>query len=222
VRVTLVALLAASCGGGGLGLLGDLGSFDAAGAPPDLASEPRDLTSEPDDLASAPVDLAGVGDLLAHDLAAAKTNCMGHAVCIYSCIGAGADLNTCQTQCSKNDKPGSAQKWVDAVLCGQNYCIGDTDMMTGKCVEVAVPNMAGSFQLCDPGTTYAQCSAATYVSTSCQPCIEQARNFWFEDISVDPMNPGPPTGMCSQPTSADCMGAQAACMTSFDACRNDP
>src|SRR5262249_47419190 len=146
----------------------------------------------PIDLATMPTDLAGVGDLAGLDLAGAKQNCMGHAMCIYTCIGGGTDFNTCQTQCSKNDKPGSAQKWVDAVTCGQLCCVGDQDMMVVKCVEGDVPNMAGSFLLCDAGTTYAECTASTYVSTSCGPCIEQARNFWFEDSSVDPLNPGPP------------------------------
>jgi hypothetical protein len=164
-------------------------------------------------------DMAGAAG---PDMVVAKVNCMGVAQCMYTCIGGGTDINTCATQCSKNAKTGSAQKWINAVICGQNFCVGDADLGNGKCVEVAVPGMAGSFQLCDPGTTYAQCTATTYMSTSCSPCIEQARNFWFEDSSVDPMNPGPPTGHCSMPTSADCMGATAACMTQFNACLNDP
>ena len=165
-------------------------------------------------------DMAGSGS--GPDMVVVKTNCMGVALCVYTCLGQpNADINTCATQCSKNAKAGSAQKWVNAVICGQDYCVGDADLANGKCVEQAVPGMAGSFQLCDPGVTYAQCTASTYMSTSCSPCIEQARNFWFEDSSVDPMNPGPPTGMCSMPTSADCMGAKTACMTQFNACLND-
>jgi|SwirhisoilCB2_FD_contig_81_4071733_length_766_multi_3_in_0_out_0_2 hypothetical protein len=167
-------------------------------------------------------DMAGGG--AGPDMVVAKVNCMGVAQCMYTCIGGGTDINTCATQCSKNAKPNSATKWINAVLCGQAYCVGDADMMTGKCVEVAVPGQAGSFQLCDPGTTYAQCTATNppYMSTSCSPCIEQARNFWFEDSSTDPMNPGPPTGMCSMPTSADCIGAKTQCMTQFNACLQDP
>ncbi len=155
------------------------------------------------------------------DMSIAKANCMGVANCVYTCISGGTDINTCATQCSKNTKAGSFTKWENAVLCGQAYCVGDADMMTGKCIEVPVPNMAGSFQLCDPNTTYAQCSASTYMSTSCLPCLDQARNIWIYDISVDPANPGPPTGMCSMPTSADCMGAKTACGTQFSACLND-
>jgi hypothetical protein len=215
-RLVMVAVLAAGCGGGGLTVPADL-----AEAPPDLTMPP-DLATAPSDFATVPSDFAGVGDLAGADLAGVKTNCMGHAQCMHLCISGGTDINTCQTQCTKNDKPGSAQKWVNALLCGQSYCVDNTDMMTGPCVEVQVPNMTGSYMLCDPGTTYAQCTASTYVSTTCQPCIEQARNFWFEDSSVDPMNPGPPTGICSQPTSAYCIGANMACMTQFDACRNDP
>jgi hypothetical protein len=161
------------------------------------------------------------GPAVGPDMSIVKTNCMGMANCIYTCISGGTDINSCATMCAKNAKPGSATKWNAAVICGQNYCLGDQDMMSGKCIENAVPGMAGSFQLCDPGTTYAQCTATSYVSTSCSPCIEQARNLWFEDSSVDPMNPGPPTGMCSMPTSPDCTGAKTACMTQFNACLND-
>jgi hypothetical protein len=156
------------------------------------------------------------------DMAVAKANCLGISQCVYTCITGGTDVNTCIMQCSKNTKAGSFTKWENAVLCGQSYCVGDADMMTGKCIQVQVPNQpAGTFDLCDPGTTYAQCSATTYMSTSCLPCLDQARNFWIYDISVDPMNPGPPTGMCSMPTSADCMGAKALCGTQFNACLYD-
>ena len=172
------------------------------------------------------VDMAGKGDMasamVGPDMAVAKTNCLGVGTCVFTCLGQpGADINTCATMCQKNAKTGSFAKWAGAVGCGQNYCVGDADMMTGKCVEQAVPGMAGAFALCDPGITYAACTAMNYMSTSCSPCIEQARNFWFEDSSVDPMNPGPPTGMCSKPTSADCMGAKTSCMTQFNACLND-
>jgi hypothetical protein len=155
------------------------------------------------------------------DLAIAKTNCMGVAQCVYTCISGGSDINTCATQCSKNAKAGSATKWTNAVICGQNYCLGNQDMMNGKCTSVPVPGMAGSSLLCDPGLTYAQCSDMNYMSTLCLPCLDQARNIWIYDISVDPANPGPPTGMCSDPTGADCMGAKNLCMTQFNACLND-
>ncbi|HEY2746370.1 MAG TPA: hypothetical protein VGL86_17175, partial [Polyangia bacterium] len=98
--------------------------------------------------------------------------------------------------------------------------IADADMMDGRCVEVAMPGVPGSSLLCDPGTTYTQCTAPNYTSTSCGPCLDQSRNLWFEDPSTNP--PGPPTGICSMPTSADCMGAQTQCATQFAACRNDP
>jgi hypothetical protein len=168
-------------------------------------------------------DMAGV--TAPADMSIAKINCMGVANCVYTCIGGGTDLNTCATQCSKNAKSGSATKWINAVLCGQSYCVGDADMMTGKCVSLPVtPGMDGPndpHDLCDPGTTIATCTASTYMSTSCQPCLDQTRNLWIDDISVDPANPGPPTGMCSMPTSADCTGGQAACTTPFNACLND-
>ncbi len=164
-------------------------------------------------------DMAGSGGT--QDMAIAKTNCMGVANCVYTCISGGTDINTCATQCSKNAKAGSATKWNNAVICGQNYCIGNADMMTGKCIQLPVPGMAGSSLLCDPGSTYAACSATGYMSTSCLPCLDQARNIWIYDISVDPANPGPPTGMCSMPTGADCTGAQTMCMTAFNACLND-
>jgi hypothetical protein len=161
-------------------------------------------------------DMAGGG---AQDMAIAKANCMGVANCVYTCISGGTDINTCAAQCMKNAKAGSFTKWAAAVTCGQDYCVGDADMMTGKCVQLAAPG--GGTDLCDPGITIQQCTASTYMSTSCLPCLDQARNQFIYDISVDPANPGPPTGMCSMPTSADCMGATALCGTQFNACLND-
>ena len=102
---------------------------------------------------------------------------------------------------------------------GTDEAYNQADMKTGRCVEVADPGNPNVFVLCDPGITYAQCTAQTYVSTSCLPCLDQARNPWIYDTSTDPA--GPPTGMCSMPTSADCMGAKAMCMTQFNACLND-
>ncbi len=168
-------------------------------------------------------DLAGSGAPL--DMVMTKANCEGVGTAFYNCILGGGTFATCATQVQKNAKPGSFQKWANALTCGQSYCVGDADMMTGKCVEVLVPgdmsvaaNVDG--QLCDPGTTYAQCSAATYVSTSCTPCLDNAYDIWFLD-DTDPTNPGMPTFNCLDPTSPDCTGAQAACMTQFNACRND-
>jgi len=164
-------------------------------------------------------DMAGAAG---PDMVVVKVNCMGMANCMYTCIGGGTDINTCATQCSKTAKAGSATKWINAVVCGQDYCKGNNDMMAPKCSSPVDPATGmPSNLLCDPGSTFAMCSASGYMSTVCAPCIEQARNFWFEDSSVDPMNPGPPTGMCSMPTSADCTGAKAACMTQFNACLND-
>jgi hypothetical protein len=156
------------------------------------------------------------------DLAIAKTNCMQMAQCVYTCISGGSDINTCATQCGKNAKAGSATKWTNAVICGQNFCLGDKDMMTGKCISLTPPGMpTANPNLCDPGIDYATCNDPNHMSTSCLPCLDQARNIWIYDISVDPANPGPPTGMCSDPTGADCSGAKALCMTQFNACLND-
>src|SRR4051794_3319121 len=164
-------------------------------------------------------DMAGAAG---PDMVVAKSNCMQMSQCIYTCASGGTDVQTCITQCSKTAKTTSANKWITAVICGQDYCKGNNDMMAPKCVSPVDPatGMASNL-LCDPQSSFAQCNAMGYMSTVCAPCIEQARNFWFEDSSVDPMNPGPPTGMCSMPTSADCMGAKAACMTQFNACLND-
>lgn len=185
------------------------------GAPPvDMSA--LDAATDGGDDASTPVDLAQPA---IPDLAPTPLNCLGMGKCVYDCLNAGSDLNTCDTRCSPKTKPGSASKWNNAVVCGQDYCIADADMKTGRCVEVADPGNPNVFVLCDPGITYAQCTAQTYVSTSCLPCLDQARNPWIYDTSTDPA--GPPTGMCSMPTSADCMGAKAMCMTQFNACLND-
>ncbi len=164
-------------------------------------------------------DMAGLGG---GDMTAVKVNCLGFANCVYNClINQQGDINSCPTMCSKMAKPGSAAKWNAAVICGQSYCEGNVDAGTDKCDLVPVPGMPGASLLCDPGITYAQCSATTYMSTTCSPCLEEARNFWIFDITVDPMNPGPPTGMCPMPTSTDCTAAKAMCMTQFNACLND-
>ena len=158
------------------------------------------------------------------DMVVAKLNCEGVGTCTYNCVLSGqGDLGTCaQVICAKTAKAGSVQKWVNAVICGQNYCEGDMDMMTGKCTSMMLMGDMGSGSiLCDTGITYAQCTAANYTSTKCSPCLTAARNFWFIDESVDPMNPGPPTFMCPDPTNADCIAAKTACSTAFNACTND-
>jgi len=161
----------------------------------------------------------GVDMSMASDMTAPLANCMGMAQCVYVCLGGGSDINTCATNCKATSKAASSQLWVNAVLCGQNYCLGAGDMSAVKCVEVTV---AGGSLLCDPGVPAATCNSSTYMSTSCLPCLNQARNIWLYDISVSATNPGPPTGMCSMPTSPDCIGAKAECMGAFAACLSDP
>lgn len=199
MRQMVLALAFAAAGGFALASCGNSSNNGDAGTGKDMAGPPP-----------------------GPDMTVAKSNCLGVGNCVYMCLqGAGADINSCATMCSKSAKAGSFNKWVNAVICGQSYCVGDADMMTGKCVQIQVPGQpAGSFDLCDPGSTYAQCSASTYMSTSCTPCLNQARNLWFED-PVDPANPGPPTGMCAMPTSADCTGAKTACGTQFNTCLAD-
>jgi hypothetical protein len=186
---------------------------------PVLAMDMAVANDAGDDAGTVNMDLSQPA---AADLSEIATNCMGMGKCVYTCVQGGTDVNTCSTRCSQTAKPGSATKWNSAVLCGQDYCVGNADMMSGRCILVAMPGSPGSSLLCDPGSTYAQCTSASYTSTSCLPCLDQARNIWLYDDSVDPSHPGPPTGMCSMPTSADCMGATAECMTQFNACLNDP
>jgi hypothetical protein len=183
--------------------------------PPDMSGEALDLSA-----LDGGNDAGGdAGSVPLPDMVVVRLNCLAMGKCVWTCLNGGTDLNTCTTQCSMSAKPGSASKWTNAVVCGQNYCVGDTDMMTGRCILVSDPGNPGSQLLCDPGTTFTQCTAANYMSTSCAPCLDQARNVWFED----PSNPSnPPTGMCTMPTSADCMGARTTCMTQFNACLNDP
>ena len=56
-------------------------------------------------------------------------------------------------------------------------------------------------------------------STVCVPCLGNARNLIYGDFT-DPMNPGPPTGMCPDPASPDCKGG-AMCSTMMNACIMD-
>jgi hypothetical protein len=160
------------------------------------------------------------------DMTMTKLNCTGFGSCVYNCVITGqGDINSCQTVCAATAKPGSGKLWLTAVLCGQDYCTGDADMMNGKCVSLpddpakTAPN--DPHTLCDPGVTITQCMSAGYMSTTCSPCLSEARNFWIFDESVNPMNPGPPTFMCPMPSSADCVAAKAACATPFNNCLND-
>ena len=158
------------------------------------------------------------------DMVAVKLNCEAVGTCTYNCVISGqGDLSTCaEVICAKTAKPGSVTKYVNAILCGQNYCTGDQDMMNGKCVSQTIPaDMGGGSILCDPGVSESACNSPSYMSTSCSPCLTAARNYWFFDESVDPQNPGPPTFMCPDSTNADCMAANTACATQFNACRND-
>jgi hypothetical protein len=113
---------------------------------------------------------------------------------------------------------------LNAVLCGQDFCLGAKDMSNARCVRQPIPADMGPSpgdNLCDPGITALQCDDPAYQSSVCTPCLSEARNFWVFDESVNPMNPGPPSFMCPMPTSADCMAAQAACASTFNACLND-
>jgi hypothetical protein len=173
-------------------------------------------------------DMGGTSDMGAAppDMVVTKLNCEGVGTCVYNCLINGqGDLGTCaQTICAKTAKAGSVQKWINAVVCGENYCVGDADMMTGKCVEVTVPPSdmgAGGTLLCDPGSTAATCNSPSYMSKVCSPCLDNARNFWFIDEVTDPTTPNPPTFMCADASSADCTMAASTCMTAFGACRND-
>lgn len=166
----------------------------------------------------------GKGDMGGKDLSGPKLNCLAFSSCVYDCLAQNkGDINTCaQNICIQEAKPNTYKKWVAAVTCGEDYCKGVGDGGVAKCTQPdQSPGMMGDL-LCDPGVTYAECNSSTYKSTVCSPCLDEARNFWFYDISVNPINPGPPTGMCPDPSTADCMGAKAACATEFDNCLNDP
>ena len=164
-------------------------------------------------------DMAGGGGVV--DMAMPKLNCLGVGACVLNCFEGGmGDIASCfQNVCSRQAKTGSATKWGNAFICGQNYCDPPTDMM-GKCVEVTIPPgqpNAGGKILCDPGQTYDQCNMATTPGV-CANCISNARNLIWGDFSTNP--PGPPTGMCPDATSPDCKGG-AMCMTLMNACIAD-
>jgi len=150
-------------------------------------------------------------------LTPAPLNCLGVGNCVLDCVtGAGGDLNSCFNTCKSSAKSGSANLWASAFICGQDYCTAPADAMA-KCVTVVDPT-TGNTALCDPGTTYAQCTDGSFKSTSCEPCINNARNPVLGDFSKDP--PGAPTGMCPDPTSPDCKGG-AQCTSKFNSCLMD-
>src|SRR3954447_17237362 len=99
-------------------------------------------------------DMAGGGGQ--PDMALPKLNCLGIGNCVINCIVANPamGIDGCFTTCSKQGKVGSASKWSNAFICGQNYCAPASDMV-GKCVRVADPMDPNSVSLCDQGQTYA-------------------------------------------------------------------
>src|SRR5262249_57893153 len=101
-------------------------------------------------------------------------NCLGVGKCILDCVTGGGDFNSCFNTCKSSAKSGSANLWASAFVCGQDYCTAPADAMA-KCVAVTDPTSGGS-ALCDPGTTYAQCTSGSYKSTSCEPCLGNAPN----------------------------------------------
>ena len=157
------------------------------------------------------------------DMVMTKLNCEGVGTSIYNCyVVGGGDPSACVAAAMKAAKPGSYNKWSAAISCGESYCEGENDMIAPKCVNTFPGNdMTASLGLlCDPGVPYSTCDSQTYMSTSCNPCLDNSYDIWFLD-DTDPTAPGPPTFNCLDPSSADCTAAQAACTTAFNACRND-
>lgn len=195
MRRTFVALLLAGVSGfavAGCGNGGN-GSSDMAQSLPDLAVTP-------------------------------KLNCEGVGSCVYNCLlnQLAASIRACaETVCAPQAKSGSVALWEKAVICGEDFCTGATDMSTPRCVDHTFSDDMGMGDvLCDPNVSVADCRAATYMSQVCSPCLIQARNYWIFD-QTNPQAPGAPTFMCTMASSADCMGANAMCTQQFAACRND-
>lgn len=153
-----------------------------------------------------------------------KLNCEGVGSCVYNCLlnQLATSIRACaETVCGPQAKMGSVTLWENAVICGEDYCTGATDMSTPKCVDhILTGDLGTGDELCDPGVSAADCAQPTYMSTVCSPCLIQARNYWIFD-QTNPQAPGPPTFMCTMASSADCMGANTMCTQSFAACRND-
>jgi hypothetical protein len=143
------------------------------------------------------------------DGAVAKVGCNGYVQCYTDCFAANPDTATasgCRTMCSKIAKAGAADKFDNALSCGQEHCLGDLDAMSGKC-KLVITGSSGKLVNQD-GTDIMQSDPTTGATGTkdCGVCLNDSLSRLFGDT-------------CTNMSSADCNPTE--CKTLTDTCLND-
>ena len=135
------------------------------------------------------------------DGAMPKTGCAGFVTCYTDCFANSttATATGCQTLCGKTSKSGAANKFNDALACGQEHCLGDVDAMSGKC------HLSGNNLVNADGTMIAQGDPGTG-QKACGACLNDSLARLFG-------------GPCANMSSTDCNPTE--CKTITDTCLND-
>jgi hypothetical protein len=131
--------------------------------------------------------------------ASTKNGCNGFVTCLGDCMSvSGATFTGCENACGSQSRPGTVNLFNNALVCGQNHCLGDLDAGTGKCrmSGSTLVNQDGSMIMpSDPGTGYKACGA----------CLNDATARLF----------GSPCSSLSSPdcNPAECTGVTTNCLS---------
>jgi hypothetical protein len=156
-------------------------------------------------------DMAGKADgpITGGDIAMAKVGCAGYVQCYTDCFAANPDTATasgCRTMCAKIAKSGAADKFDNALSCGQEHCLGDLDAMNGKC-KLVITGSSGKLVNQD-GTEIMQSDPTdgSNPQKACGACLNDSLARLFGDT-------------CVNMSSADCNPTECKSLT--DSCLND-
>ncbi len=144
-------------------------------------------SSDPGPSDGGPRDLAGTVN---PDMPVVQSvGCIGYVQCLLDC---GQDT-VCSAQCEQSVTPVGKKKFVQAITCGQSWCLGTNDLGSGDCI-------VSGMTLTNPdGTT-----AAT--GTVCGDCLDNALAALFGDACSPANSPN-----CNPPL---CKAQNDACFAS--------
>ena len=145
-------------------------------------------SSNPSPSDSGMKDLAGSSST---DLPAVpKIGCIGYVQCLLDC---GKDT-VCSAQCEQSVTPVGKKKFLQAISCGQNWCLGSNDMGSGDCIVTGMnlTNKDGS---------------AANTGTVCGDCLNNSLAALFGDACSPPSSPN-----CNPPL---CKAQNDACFASM-------
>ena len=108
-------------------------------------------------------------DAAAGDLTFVAVGCAGYRHCLDACVG-GTPYADCTLSCGATAKPGASDRFVAALTCAQDHCLGDTDAGDGACAR------AGAQLVNRDGTTPAATdpSDGSNPAKACYGCLHDA------------------------------------------------